>query len=361
MCKSNLTMAQANNEMLEDALRRDSVRARNVGWGRQASVSVPDDDTRFARSLDVDRPVTPNQPTSPSPTIHPPQSQEGRFFKFKFGNTTPSSSSGVATPNGIHPSHLSSASLTSLSLSKDQEIEKLTSELENQKKARQTALEEKKKVEDELESLSQALFEEASAYLGQACDALIKITDVQANKMVAQERMKVADFEAELRESASEREALKLAMKILEEENQQFRNILGSASQVARHVRATTPARRLTPSPSRSHSQHSSRSSSLSIPVVSSTPGSPHTSSQYLAPTEPSPWIGDTTYPGKTPIIVDFAESNGSVRPRTTRSPPPPLEVDGWADSPSTPCYTSAPPKTAEPDEGETTAQLTTQ
>ena len=160
LCKSNLTMAQANNEMLEDALRRDSVRARNVGWGRQASISILDDDPRSARSLDTERPVTPNQSTSLSPTIHPPQSQEGRFFKFRFGNTTPIPSVGFPSQNGIHPSHLSSASLPSLSPSKDGEIERLAEELENQKKECQTALDEKKKVEDELESLSQALFEE---------------------------------------------------------------------------------------------------------------------------------------------------------------------------------------------------------
>ena len=153
-------MAQANNEMLEDALRRDSVRARNVGWARQASVSILEDGTRSKKSLDAERPATPNQPANVSPTVHPPQGQEGRFFKFRFGTTTPSSSSGFATPNGIHPSHLSSASLPSLSSSKDEEIEKLASELEKQKNLCQIALEEKKKVEDELESLSQALFEE---------------------------------------------------------------------------------------------------------------------------------------------------------------------------------------------------------
>jgi len=153
-------MAQANNEMLEDALRRDAIRARNVGWGRQSTVSVLDDDTRSTKSFDPERPETPSQPANVSPTVHPPQGQEGRFFKFRFGTTTPSSSSGFATPNGVHQSHLSSASLPSLTSSKDEEIEKLTSELEKQKKECKTALEGKKKVEDELESLSQALFEE---------------------------------------------------------------------------------------------------------------------------------------------------------------------------------------------------------
>ena len=153
-------MAQANNEMLEDALRRDNVRARNVGWARQASVSLLDDDARSPRSLDAERPATPTQPTNVSPTNNPPQNQEGKFFKFRFGSTTLGSSSGFFVPNGIHPSHLSSASLPSLSSSKDEEIEKLMSDLAKQRNLCKAALEEKKKVEDELESLSQALFEE---------------------------------------------------------------------------------------------------------------------------------------------------------------------------------------------------------
>jgi hypothetical protein len=160
-------MAQANNEMLEDALKRDSARAKNVGWGRQSTTaSILDDDARSTKSLDAERPATPSQPASVSPTIHPPQGQEGRFFKFRFGNTTPSSSSGSPTLNGVHPSHLSSPSLPSLSSSKQDEIDRLTLELEKLGKECKTALEEKKKVEDELESLSQALFEEVCTQLG---------------------------------------------------------------------------------------------------------------------------------------------------------------------------------------------------
>lgn len=168
-------MAQANNEMLEDALRRDNVRARNVGWGRQSTTaSILDDDSRSTRSLEAERPVTPSQSTNVSPIIHPPQGQEGKFFKFRFGNTTPIPSPGFATPNGVHQSHLSSASLSSLSSSKDDEIEKLTLELEKQRRECKTALEEKKKVEDELESLSQALFEEVCVRPGLGCRALIE-------------------------------------------------------------------------------------------------------------------------------------------------------------------------------------------
>lgn len=151
--------------------------------------------------------------------------------------------------------------------------------------------------------------------------------------MVARERMRVADLEAELREFASEREALKLAMKVLEEENQRFRDTLASDSHPVRQVKTATPSRRLTPSPSRSHGRHSSSSS---VPYAAgSAPDSPHANLRYLAPVEPLPSVGNGTCP--------------------------PLEVECWPDSPTTPYYTSALPETAEPDEGETTARLITQ
>jgi len=195
---------------------------------------------------------------------------------------------------------------------------------------------------------------------GGGCRELIKSVVTQANKMVAEERMKVADLEEELKECASEREALKLAMKILEEENQRFRNIFASASQVVRNVKDTTPVRGLTPSPSRNHSRRPSKSS-LSIPVVPSAPGSPRASLQYLTPAEPSPWLDDTTYPEETLTTTDFPIDRVIVQPRSeTRSPPPPLNADGFTESPGTPYYTSVPPETTEPGEGASTLRLAT-
>lgn len=193
-----------------------------------------------------------------------------------------------------------------------------------------------------------------------ACRGLIKSTITQANRMVAEERMKVADLGEELRERASEHEALKLAMKVLEEENQQFRNTLTSTPRAVRNVEAAIPAQALAPSPSRSHSRHSSKSS-LSIPVAPSTPGSPRASPQYLTPAEPSPWIDDTTYLGNTLTTVGFPGDGEIVQPRPgTRSPPPPLDADGFADSPSTSCYTSVPSKATELGEIASTPRLTT-
>ena len=192
---------------------------------------------------------------------------------------------------------------------------------------------------------------------GRTSPPLIKYVVAQANKMVAEERMRVADLEDQLREGASEREALKLAMNILEEENQRFRSILASASQVVPQVAFATPTQRITPNPSRSHSRHSSKSS-LSIPIAPPAPGSPCASPQHLTPTESSPWAGN---PGKTPTTADFTKDEETVQPRmVTRSIPPPLEFNNWGDSPSTPYYTSALPKTAEPDECASVTRLST-
>ena len=174
--------------------------------------------------------------------------------------------------------------------------------------------------------------------------------------------MKVADLDAELRELASEREALKLAMRVLEEENQRFRNILTSASQVVLQVKSTTSTQRLTPSPSRSHSRHSSASSSSVPNAARSAPGSPHANFQHLTPVEPLPSVANGAYPGEAPTTVDLAKRKESIQPQpVTRSPPPPLEVDCWPDSPTSPYYTSTSSETAELDEGETTVRLTTQ
>jgi hypothetical protein len=161
LSKSNLQLALANNEMLEEALKRDtSGRGKDLGWRRQQQFSHDMD--RSSTSSEVDR-----------QSIDPPTSsdnggvnQDSRFFRFRFGG----SGSGRNTPqvsqaaqNGILPNHLVSASLPVLVPSREKEMEDLTSELERERKAHNDTVHEKKKLEEELESLSQALFEEVSS------------------------------------------------------------------------------------------------------------------------------------------------------------------------------------------------------
>lgn len=61
---------------------------------------------------------------------------------------------------GINALHLNSPSMPSLSSLRSKEVEELTAELEKERAARKIIAEEKTALEGELESLSQALFEE---------------------------------------------------------------------------------------------------------------------------------------------------------------------------------------------------------
>lgn len=199
LAKSNLSLALANNEMLEDALKRDPGSSRDVGWrrmsAREQSLKAEAEadrrrssDSLASAELSAASPTFPHPHPHPSPSPHPelsptpPRSatvpspapgSENRFFRFRFGNgAAPSAShpssphmSGAASPI-LNGSHLTSASLPSLVPAKDyeKEVEDLHKQLDKEKKAYKDACEAKTALESELESLSQALFEEVSLW-----------------------------------------------------------------------------------------------------------------------------------------------------------------------------------------------------
>lgn len=171
LAKSNLQLALANNEMLEDALKRDGPgHSKDIGWRRWSAKEQKEREM----AADSRRQSTESLGSADlaSPTPSPlPSTAEPRFFKFRFGaNSTPGSQSprmpGAMSPslsNGpTHVSHLTSASLPSLvpARDKDKELEDLIALLEQEKKKHNVALTAKQTLEAELESLSQALFEE---------------------------------------------------------------------------------------------------------------------------------------------------------------------------------------------------------
>ncbi|KAI0935430.1 hypothetical protein AcV7_003863 [Taiwanofungus camphoratus] len=237
LAKSNLQLALANNEMLEDALKRDAGgHARDVGWRRWSAREQQERQAEEDRRRSVDSagshdvalasPVPQSQP-SPNPTSPLPHSasvasqapsSDSRFFRFRFGSGSATSGQSPSSPrvpalngsqspkvNGqAQASHLTSASLPSLVPTRDREkeLEDMTAELKREREARAVAFKEKASLEAELESLSQALFEEAQ-------------------KMVVIERRKLADTEDELRETQSEREALRRALRLMESQSRQ--------------------------------------------------------------------------------------------------------------------------------------------
>lgn len=232
VAKSNLQLVSMNNEMLEEALRRDSAdgsSARDVGWRRGSGIrdngrgggglkegaaggrsdSLPARSS-FDSGSEAGSPSIPNSnqggPYSPTISNTPPPPQDSRFFKFKFSNSNSNSNSSSAsntssrasTPsngqhgygqspplngngNGHAAHHLTSSSMPSLpqpntqemadlaaeraELEKElrkqrEEMRKREEELERERQARKAVVEEKAALEAEIESLSQALFEE---------------------------------------------------------------------------------------------------------------------------------------------------------------------------------------------------------
>jgi len=178
--KSNLQLVIANNEMLEEALKRETNgHTQDVGW-RRASGNRRSSDER-SKSVDrasvtharndsnpgssVGSPVVSATsipaPAPAPPTPTPQSSQDSRFFRFRFTGSI-SSRSSLTRPTTPTAHHLTSPSMPVLPTIQTREIEELTSQLEKERTARKTVSDEKAALEAELESLSQALFEEVS-------------------------------------------------------------------------------------------------------------------------------------------------------------------------------------------------------
>jgi hypothetical protein len=177
VAKSNLKLVIANNEMLEDALKQNmSSQSKDLGWNRtnrsngESKSSRPNPE----RSQSVDIPsLGPSQaeptgsPSSVTTNYGPSHTQQdNRFFRFRFSTSSVASSRPV-TPSGQisnspNAPHLTSPSLPSLSSVKSKGVDVLTAELEKEKASCKKIKDEKAALEAELESLSQALFEEVN-------------------------------------------------------------------------------------------------------------------------------------------------------------------------------------------------------
>lgn len=269
VAKSNLQLMMSNNEMLEEALKRETpCSAKDVGWRRWSAREAQNmqrvSEEEHRRSLDygpLNESGAPSHPTNVlsiavngtglSPTSTSPaasstasqNNQEGRFFKFRFNS---GSKSPAVHPVQKHPSHLTSPSLPTLVAStREKELLELREQLERERIAHTLAAAEKAAIEAELESLSQSLFEEA-------------------NKMVATERIKRAETEEELQEVRLEKDALREALRLIEVENGRLRGAQLSVGGVSDK----------TPQLSSSHSRSSSRDA-IKSPPTSPSPSSP--------------------------------------------------------------------------------------
>ncbi|THU99235.1 hypothetical protein K435DRAFT_964552 [Dendrothele bispora CBS 962.96] len=254
VAKSNLQLVIANNEMLEEALKSGNGN-KDVGWRRsresrdsnstrtnsvdippaasRSHVNAPSSEQGHASSPISPALHSPSTPPPPTPaTPAPPQQSDGsgsRFFKFRFASSSSTSSNSSSKPpsrpmtptsatpptyspnanqnpySGGIPTSASVPSLPEHIQNREKEIESLMAELEKERTARKAVLDEKAALEAELESLSQALFEEA-------------------NKMVSQERIKRFETEEELKEARQQKQALRDALRVVESEVEVLRS-----------------------------------------------------------------------------------------------------------------------------------------
>ena len=204
VAQSNLKLEQANTEMLEDALKSSSLSSKDVGWRRSSReagslqavsspspvsatmptsqsqpqrTSVDEGQTQQGASLESPNSDRDSRAASPAPTA---TQNDSRFFRFRgftgSGRSTPTlppAHSPPSTPRPLRPphpavGHLTSASLPSLVASSPtiaSELEEVRGQLLAEKRKSEKVALEKKELESELESLSQALFEEVRARL----------------------------------------------------------------------------------------------------------------------------------------------------------------------------------------------------
>ncbi|TEB19648.1 hypothetical protein FA13DRAFT_343060 [Coprinellus micaceus] len=201
------------------------------------------------------------------------------------------------------------------------ELEDLGAELEKERKAKKAIADEKAALEAELESLSQALFEEA-------------------NKMVAQERMKRSETEEELKEVKLEKQALQSALKLLDGQHKEHRRSSSSESFSFVHAEG-----------SRSHSRSSSaegiKSRPESLDLTNSLPPLPP--SPFPEQGAPSPFKSQqpplNNPPQSAGIAIDVVSPTEDDSQPTPRYAQPPLHA------------TSAPP--ASESQGDSTGPLT--
>ncbi|KAH6885638.1 hypothetical protein BKA70DRAFT_1337480 [Coprinopsis sp. MPI-PUGE-AT-0042] len=280
LARSNLQVIQMNNEMLEDALKKNNAASRDLGWNRRSGApALPGGG--LERSQSVDYPESPASATS--------STSENKFFKFRF--STPANQSTQSVPGGQAGSrpgtpvlgNLTSPSMPSLTAARDREreLDELAKELEKERAAKKKALEDKAALEDEIESLSQALFEEA-------------------NKMVAEERMKLSETIEELNEIKAEKHALQSALRLLDNQTRSSRehgHHQRTSSSEFSFVNASSGSRSPSTSPSGASRRLSTSSSQLGLKSVPTSPLS------GLPPLPPSPF---PSRPSSTAVNDDW-------------------------------------------------------
>lgn len=354
VAKSNLALVIANNEMLEDALKRDNTgSSRDVGWRRRSGKdSEVSSEKRERQSLEEWQQVPAHENTTgsseslPSSSMSSPQisnqtvsssssnpnnvqaQEASRFFRFRFASTSSRPTTRPSTPAATiaaSPQVPQSPSTPPIPPHVTKELEELSSELQKERSARKAAEDEKTNLEAEIELLSQALFEEA-------------------NKMVATERIKLAETEEELKQLQAEKDALKRALRLIEGENTTLREHAKSSStpNLDYHVNSSHGVEH-------SHTDQSSpikisRSRSSSEVAIKSQPSSPILESAIALPPSPAPDFESSHFRGQetddindirspSPVRTGLSQESNDSQQTPKNPPPPPLPPSSLSTS----------------------------
>ncbi|KAG9044618.1 hypothetical protein FS837_007843 [Tulasnella sp. UAMH 9824] len=279
LANSNLTLERANNEMLEEALKREGSAgaAKDIGWKRWSEREGLKRAASTTGSGEVNRSSTPqpegedgsrrrssssgggdSNSVSTSPTIPAAPSaaaapaESSRFFKFRFGAGVRDSVSSKVSPTqpnkpavmapvgavGGSYAHLTSASLPSLHATNSmtespgpsrpstppptkEDLAALRRELDTLKAQLSTVQAEHSALKSSHAALdtSHKTLTQDKQSLEEELESLSQALFEEANKMVADERKKCAAYQEELEVCRSEKDALKGALKVVEAEN----------------------------------------------------------------------------------------------------------------------------------------------
>ena len=175
--RSNLALALSNTEMLEEALKKDAAGRRpDVGWARTSSPMpgtfpagishspIPKGGTGFFKFLRGETGA--NSVTSPVPHhVHSISTSSARMHTPNSSIDSPTASSPVNTraQGGLTSPSMPSLHAGSIPRGSFKREEDLAQALQRERASTSKAIMEKQQLEEELESLSQALFEEVSS------------------------------------------------------------------------------------------------------------------------------------------------------------------------------------------------------
>ncbi|KAJ6594853.1 hypothetical protein B0H19DRAFT_1366609 [Mycena capillaripes] len=335
VAKSNLQLVIANNEMLEEALK--SGNGRDVGW-RRASGTRSSEQTE--RPVSLDSPNSTNANESPTDG-----SNNSRFFK-TFFNGRP----GTPTQQQVH---LTSPSMPSLhsgqeedTLSAALQAARASAEKARQdaERERQLAIRERKAadkaradaaaaardkiaLEAEIESLSQALFEEANKMVAtermrraEAEGELAKLRPLadelkKTKTELREEAREARETREELREAQEEKQALRSALRLIEGENVELRS--GSRLSMTHSSHSSLSLSHASPERGRMTRSRSSSEVGTKSPVRSpgASPNIPSAAPSPSLASAPSPYIPSSSSREEDEEPITFAPTGLGLRP----------------------------------------------